>query len=72
MACPLVAPEDVGAEDTQVVPLLVKTLPEVPDVVRFVPPYATLTVEPCQVPEATVPKGLTLPEASRFTDLVAG
>ena len=42
------------------------------DAVTPVPPYATPTVEPCQVPEATVPKGLTLPETSRFTDFPDG
>jgi hypothetical protein len=53
--------------------LLDRTTDPVPvDVVTPVPPYATAIVEPCHVPELTVPNALTLPVPSKLTDLSAG
>lgn len=42
------------------------------NVVRPVPPYPDWMVPPCQVPEDTVPRALTLPLPSRFTDFPDG
>ena len=40
LARPMVVPEDAGAEETHADPFDVRTLPEVPGVVRPVPPFA--------------------------------
>jgi hypothetical protein len=42
------------------------------EAVTPVPPYAAAIVEPCQVPEATVPSALELPLASKLIDFPAG